>query len=818
MASVRGKIERLCGSILSGWAYQEPDDTPVELTLKINGRHIGNYRADLYRGDLKAKSIGSGWHGFEIHLNRSALMSGPNVIEVLTAAGEQIGNAFEHIHVTGADAGTTDGRIDRVANHIIYGWVWDRAEPEKRQNFELLCNDLSAGIYRADVHRGDLEAKAMGDGCHAYEVPLPMALCRPGDNQFELRSVPGGQVIGRSLGYYHVPQHPEITPPPVDVSDVSPITAPSNTGQDAERSKGIIIKLSGNGTVSALPRPGLAPSAANTDANARMTDAREGQVINLIPNAGFLHWKHGLRNRVRERYQTVCDGWLADYRSGTSPDIEVALTEVTNVGNKAPLFGMRMHIASYPSDTYVRLVCVLGDLSAAGDYFLDCGLRTPLDATLGGVTVRELFIARLRQTDGKYGIEKLASVRKRIATVNTLRLRNIPVTITRQMLDDQAPGDEIALAFDLDGIGDLVIFDPSLHLQKHQDVPLEASQGEFEDGHIREQLKQMKLSPIWQAGQAISQFDAVPRPIVGIREPSPIPFIQIVIPVFNAALDVEECVRSIIDNTMSPFEVILSDDGSEPYTLERLRAMAAADPRIRLHLNPENLGYTRNINQALQLTTADYVALLNSDVVVPVNWLHGLYAAINASSDTAAAGPLSNAASWQSVPLTKSSSGWAVNTLYSGITVNDMAALVERLAEGSFPVFPLLNGFCTLFRRRVIEEAGYFADDAFPMGYGEENDLCLRITRLGYKLRVADNCYVYHKKSRSFGSERRRELTKRANVLLRQRHPEVNFDKLQEDMRDCATINLLRTRLKDAMQIEMATYGPEEAGHLAAAQ
>lgn len=804
MASTRGKIERLHGSNLTGCAWHDADETPVEFTLSINGKSVGSYRADVYRSDLRSKLVGSGCHGFEIHLDSGVFVPGPNTIAMYSMTGDQIGSSFDYVPSDGTGSATVDGRLDRIANDIIYGWVWDKAEPTKRQSFELVCNGVSAGIYRADLHRGDLAAKSIGDGYHAYEIALPLDLCRPGENRFDLKSAPLGRIIGRPLIHHYLPQAPDDG---LRAGDSTQVAAPAD-----RPAKGVVIPFAVGRTVPAAPSP--EPDPLVTDMILR--DDLTATADNLISNAGFSRWQYGLRVEVRQRYQTVCEGWLADYRSGTSPQVEVALTEVMNVGGRTPLFGMRVHIASYPSDTYIRLICRLGDVTS-GDYFFDCGLRTPLDATLGGVAVRELFIARLRRQEGRFGMEKLASVRKRIATVNTLRLRNIPVTITQQMLDGQAPGDEIVLAFDLDGVGDLIIFDPSLHVTRQQAVPEAASQGEFEDAHIREQLAQLRLSPIWQAGQPISQFDTTPRPAVNIREASPIPFIQIVIPVFNAALDVEECVRSIIDGTTSPFEIILSDDGSEPYMRERLNAVAAADPRIRLHLNPENLGYTRNINQALQLTTADYVALLNSDVIVPRNWLNELFAAINASRDTAAAGPLSNAASWQSVPVTRSAGGWAVNTLYSGVTVDDMAALVGQLAEGSFPVFPLLNGFCTLFRRHVIEEAGYFADDAFPMGYGEENDLCLRITRLGYKLRVADTCYVYHKKSRSFGGERRRELTKRANILLRKRHPEINFDRLQDEMRDCATLNRLRARLRETMQIEMESLAAEP-DYLAVAQ
>ena len=582
-------------------------------------------------------------------------------------------------------------------------------------------------------------------------------------------------------------------------------TAPAQPGTTGVKSVKAVARPETKADVRlvALPqvRPQVKPQASSDPA----VPAPSNPDLNLVQNPQFRRWQDDVHQAVTRRYQETAANWRVDFRSGTQPDMSVSLTEVPNIGGFSRAYGLRVHLGPIPSGGYARLIATLEDRRPApGTYNFSCGLRTPLDATLGVLAIRELFLANLKTApSGQMTLERLASVRKNTVVHHTTRLRNLPVTITAEMLARLGPDDRIALAFDFDGTGDIVIFEPELHAARPIPAAPEANQGLFEDDNIRSQLKMLKLSPLWQSGKPMSQFGQVPRARVTARRPGTTPFVQIVIPVYNAALDVEDCVRSILANTTSPFEIILSDDGSEAYTRDRLNDMAQSDPRVRLHTNVKNLGYTRNINQALQQTVADYVVLLNSDVIVSPGWIDKLYAALNASPDTAAAGPLSNAASWQSVPLTKSASEWAVNALFSGMSVDDMADLIGRLSRADYPVFPLLNGFCTMFRRRVLEEAGFFADDAFPMGYGEENDLCLRINRLGYCLRVADNAYVYHKKSRSFGVDRRKELSKKANVLLRKRHPEINFNALEASMRDCAPINTLRAGLIGAMQVEI---------------
>ena len=525
---------------------------------------------------------------------------------------------------------------------------------------------------------------------------------------------------------------------------------------------------------------------------------------NLIANPQFRRWQHDIHQDVSTRYQETAAGWLVDFRTGKPPAMSVSLTEVANVGGFDRTYGLRIHLAEPPAGTYARLLAVLeGDRPRPGTYHFSCGLRTPLDASLGALGIREIFVAHLKSANGQTSVERLATVRKNITVEQTMRLTHLPVAITSEMLAKLGPEDRLAVALDFDGAGDLVVFEPELTAVRRPATPPLVAVGAFEDQHIRSQIKMLKLSPLWLSDDPVSLFAEAPRARVVPQHPAHTPFVQIVIPVYNAAMDVEDCVRSILRHTTSPFEIILSDDGSEPYTASRLREMAESDPRVRCHTNGKNLGYTRNINQALQQTVADYVVLLNSDVVVTQGWIDKLYMALSASPDTAAAGPLSNAASWQSVPLTKSGKDWAVNALLSGMTVDDMAAMIDSMSDADYPVFPLLNGFCTMFRRAVLEEVGYFADDAFPMGYGEENDLCLRVAKLGYCVRVADNAYVYHKKSRSFGAERRRELSKKANVLLRKRHPEINFTTLESVMRESPALGALRTRLIAAMQIEM---------------
>ena len=87
-----------------------------------------------------------------------------------------------------------------------------------------------------------------------------------------------------------------------------------------------------------------------------------------------------------------------------------------------------------------------------------------------------------------------------------------------------------------------------------------------------------------------------------------------------------------------------------------------------------------------------------------------------------------------------------------------------------FPRVPFLNGFCMLLKRDVISTIGYFDEEAFPSGYGEEIDYCLRAVKAGLELPVADHTYVFHAESASYGHPRRKALSAAARARLEGKH------------------------------------------------
>lgn len=245
--------------------------------------------------------------------------------------------------------------------------------------------------------------------------------------------------------------------------------------------------------------------------------------------------------------------------------------------------------------------------------------------------------------------------------------------------------------------------------------------------------------------------------------------VDIVVCVHNALEDVERCLSSVVRHTLPPYGLILVDDGSAEPTRDYLRRFAL-DQDVPLIRNESARGYTLAANQGLHASTADYVVLLNSDTIVSPDWLDRMAMCAATDATIGIVGPLSNTASWQSVPELEENGDWANNPLPQGVTVEQMAMWLACGSARLYPRIAFLNGFCLMIKRQVIESIGWFDEATFGRGYGEENDYCLRARKAGWALALADDAYVFHAQSKSYSHERRKQLSNQAGAALAAKH------------------------------------------------
>ena len=85
------------------------------------------------------------------------------------------------------------------------------------------------------------------------------------------------------------------------------------------------------------------------------------------------------------------------------------------------------------------------------------------------------------------------------------------------------------------------------------------------------------------------------------------------LPVYNGERFLEEALDSLLTQTYTDFELIISDNASTDGTEEICRRYAAKDQRIRYNRNANNIGIGRNFNHVFELSTGFYFKWASAD-------------------------------------------------------------------------------------------------------------------------------------------------------------------------------------------------------------
>lgn len=93
------------------------------------------------------------------------------------------------------------------------------------------------------------------------------------------------------------------------------------------------------------------------------------------------------------------------------------------------------------------------------------------------------------------------------------------------------------------------------------------------------------------------------------------PLVSIVMPAYNGDRFIETAIRSVIAQTLTDWELIVMDDGSQDSTVDIAQRMAKEDSRIAVVRNEANMGVAKTRNRGMDLAAGSYVALLDCDDV-----------------------------------------------------------------------------------------------------------------------------------------------------------------------------------------------------------
>jgi GT2 family glycosyltransferase len=219
----------------------------------------------------------------------------------------------------------------------------------------------------------------------------------------------------------------------------------------------------------------------------------------------------------------------------------------------------------------------------------------------------------------------------------------------------------------------------------------------------------------------------------------------VVVPVYNAADDVDCCLASLWSTMPQGGRVIVIDDASPDPAVQRLldhwRRRCGADWVFTA--NQENRGFVGTANRGLEMAGGD-VVLLNSDTIVTPGWLQGLGRCLASDPAIATATPWTNNGEIVSIP----------HFCANNPLPPDPAAVSNAILGAGKPAYPELPtavGFCMAISGRAVERIGRFDEALFGKGYGEENDFSVRAIEAGMRNVLCDDVYVAHRGGSSFG-------------------------------------------------------------------
>ena len=201
--------------------------------------------------------------------------------------------------------------------------------------------------------------------------------------------------------------------------------------------------------------------------------------------------------------------------------------------------------------------------------------------------------------------------------------------------------------------------------------------------------------------------------------------ISIVIVSYNTADLIGNCLDSILLNDDLGMEIFVVDNASTDRSVALVKKKY---PMVHVIANAKNLGFAAANNQVLTMCNGRYIFCLNPDTEVLSDSFKTMLSYMDANPRVGLAGT--------KIINPDGTLQWSVSYKYPGqkYTTNELSELPGNIA--------CVLGASMIARSELIKKIGGFDEDFFL--YGEDQDLCLRIRKLGYEIGYIDSATVVH--------------------------------------------------------------------------
>jgi len=215
-----------------------------------------------------------------------------------------------------------------------------------------------------------------------------------------------------------------------------------------------------------------------------------------------------------------------------------------------------------------------------------------------------------------------------------------------------------------------------------------------------------------------------------------VPLISVVMANYRGARFLEESVRSVLAQSVSSLELIVSDDGSDDASAEIVSRIAREDRRVRLLTGTGNTGPAATRNRALATATGEWIAIVDSDDLMQRDRLELLVKLGETHTCEIIADDLTYFGS-DEIPAGRTLVHAASRPIPQFVSAD---LLIETEVHGSG--LPRLGYLKPLIRRSALDGMTY--NDALRVG--EDFDLLLRLLLKGAKLFVTQESYYQYRR------------------------------------------------------------------------